>query len=216
MPRPPRPDDLYRLRIATEPRLSPDGRHAVVTLQTVAPGFDGYRHALWLVPTEGREKPRQLTLGARHDRQPRFSPDGRILAFISDRRAFVEEEPGKAAPDEKDRKPAREDRDQVFLLPLDGGEARRLTDLPRGVDALEWSPDGSRLVVVTASHGATRTDDDRRAASTARPSRAPTRRHHPTIGSSTASSTCSTARGSRTTRSATSGWSTLRRARRRA
>ena len=129
MPRPPRPDDLYRLRIATEPRLSPDGRHAVVTLQTVAPGFDGYRHALWLVPTEGRENPRQLTLGARHDRQPRFSPDGRTLAFISDRRAFVEEEPGKAGPDEKDRKPAREDRDQVFLLPLDGGEARRLTEI---------------------------------------------------------------------------------------
>ena len=49
MPRPPRPDDLYRLRIATEPRLSPDGRLAVVTLQTVAPGFDGYRQALWLV-----------------------------------------------------------------------------------------------------------------------------------------------------------------------
>jgi dipeptidyl aminopeptidase/acylaminoacyl peptidase len=162
LPRAPRPDDLYRLRIATEPRLSPDGRHAVVTLQTVAPSFDGYRHALWLVPTEGRDKPRQLTLGARHDRQPRFSPDGRTLAFISDRRAFVEEEPGKAGPDEKDRKPAREDRDQVFLLPLDGGEARRLTDLPRGVDGFEWSPDGTRLVVVTASRAATRAADDRR------------------------------------------------------
>ena len=162
MPRPPRPDDMYRLRIATEPRLSPDGRHVALTLQTVAPGFDGYRHALWLVPTEGREKPRQLTIGARHDRQPRFSPDGRNLAFISDRRALVEEEPGKAASnDDKDRKPAREDRDQVYLLPLDGGEARRLTDLPRGVDAFEWSPDGTRLVVVTASHGATRAADDR-------------------------------------------------------
>ena len=45
---------------------------------------------------------------------------------------------------------------------LDGGEARRLTDLPRGIDGFEWSPDGTRLVVVTASHGATRTDDDRR------------------------------------------------------
>ena len=49
MPRAPRPDDLYRLRVATEPRLSPDGRHAVVVVQTVAPDFDGYRHALWLV-----------------------------------------------------------------------------------------------------------------------------------------------------------------------
>ena len=160
MPRPPRPDDLYRLRIATEPRLSPDGRLAVVTLQTVATGFDGYRHALWLVPTDGGDEPRQLTLGARHDRHPRFSPDGRTLAFISDRRALVEDEPGVAGRREG-RRTARIV-DQVHLLPLDGGEARRLTDLPRGVDAFEWSPDGSRLVVVTTSHAATRTDDDRR------------------------------------------------------
>ncbi|MEA2631946.1 MAG: hypothetical protein QOE66_2165, partial [Chloroflexota bacterium] len=55
-----------------------------------------------------------------------------------------------------------EDLDQVHLLPLDGGEARRLTDLPRGVRSFEYSPDGSRLVVVTTSHGATRTEDDRR------------------------------------------------------
>ena len=93
MPRAPRPDDLYRLRIATEPRLSPDGRIAVVTLQTVAPGFDGYRQALWLVPTDRSGAPRQLTLGVRNDRHPRFSPDGRTLAFISDRRSIVEEEP---------------------------------------------------------------------------------------------------------------------------
>ena len=159
MPRAPRPDDLYRLRIATEPRLSPDGRHVVVTLQTVTPGFDGYRHALWLVPTDGAPA-RQLTLGARHDRHPRFSPDGRTLAFLSDRRAIVEEEPGRSAagPD----RPDREDLDQVHLLPVDGGEARRLTDMPRGVDAFEWSPDGTRLVVVSASHGATREEDDRR------------------------------------------------------
>ena len=162
MSRAPRPDDLYRLRIATEPRLSPNGRQAVVTLQTVAPGFDAYRHALWLVPTEKGEEPRQLTLGARHDRQARFSPDGRTMAFISDRRAMVEEEPDRASHDGKDRRAAREDKDQVYLLPLDGGEARRLTDLPRGVGSFEWSPDGTRLVVVSASHGATRTDDDRR------------------------------------------------------
>ena len=158
MPRPPRPDDLYRLRIASEPRLSPDGRLAVVTLQTVAPGFDGYRHALWLVATDGRSEPRQLTLGAKHDRHPRFSPDGRTLAFLSDRRSLLDAElvPPKADPK------AREDVNQVHLLPLDGGEARRLTDLPRGVDAFEWSPDGSRLVVLSSSHGATRAEDDRR------------------------------------------------------
>jgi len=57
--RSPRPEDLYRLRVATEPRLSPDGRWAVVTLQTVAPGYDGYRTALWIVPTDGSAAPRQ-------------------------------------------------------------------------------------------------------------------------------------------------------------
>jgi dipeptidyl aminopeptidase/acylaminoacyl peptidase len=158
VPRAPRPDDLYRLRVATEPRLSPDGALAVITVQTVAPAYDGYRTALWLVPTDGSAAPRQLTLGARQDRYPRFSPDGRTLAFISDRRAYVEEEPRVAGREAKDR----EDVAQVHLLPLDGGEARRLTDLPRGVDAFEWSPDGTKLVVVTASVGATRADDDRR------------------------------------------------------
>lgn len=162
MPRPPRPDDLYRLRIATEPVLSPDGRWAVVTLQTVAPGFDEYRHALWLVATNSTDpadgEPRQLTVGGRHDRHPRFSPDGRSLAFLSDRRALIEEEPKRERPTKE-----REDLVQVHLLPLDRpGEARRLTDLPRGVDEFEWSPDGSRLVVVSSSVGATYEEDQKR------------------------------------------------------
>jgi len=163
LPRAPRPEDVYRLRIATEPRLSPDGRFAVLTLQAVAPGFDGYRQAIWLVPTDGSSDARQLTLGLRRDHMARFSPDGRTLAFLSDRRVLVDD-------DRRDRDGAREagestdreDASQVHLLPLDGGEARRLTDLPRGVEAFEWSPDGSRLVVVTASRGATREDDARR------------------------------------------------------
>ncbi|HEX5149369.1 MAG TPA: S9 family peptidase [Candidatus Limnocylindrales bacterium] len=158
MPRPPRPDDLYRLRIATQPHLSPDGRLAVFTLQTVAPGFDSYRKALWLVATDGETPPRQLTLGARHDKHPRFSPDGRTLAFLSDRRGLIEEEPDRTAPN----RPEREDLTQVHVLPLDGGEARRLSDLPRSVESFEWSPDGSRLVVVSASVGATPVEDARR------------------------------------------------------
>jgi dipeptidyl aminopeptidase/acylaminoacyl peptidase len=165
LPRPPRPEDLYRLRVASQPRLSPDGRLAVFTLQTVAPGFDGYREAIWLVATDGGTPPRQLTLGAKHDRHPRFSPDGRMLAFLSDRRTAVEEEPDRQLPTTSDR----EDAKQVHLLPLDGGEARRLTDLPRGVDAFEWSPDGSRLVVTSASIGATVAEDARRRGTASKP-----------------------------------------------
>ena len=155
-----RPDDLYQFRIATDPQLSPDGSLAVFTVQTVAPTKDGYRHALWAVSTDGSEPPRraarQLTIGARHDRNARFSPDGRTLAFLSDRRMHVEEEP--AAGDAKER----EDGNQVHLLRLDGGEARRLTDLPRGVDDLWWSPDGTRLLVTSSSRGASRDEDHRR------------------------------------------------------
>jgi acylaminoacyl-peptidase len=153
--RAPRPDDLYAFRVATGPRLSPDGRRVVFTLQTVAPSKDGYRQALWTVPTDGSEPARQLTIGAKRDGHPRFSPDGRRLAFLSDRRLAVEELPG--APDD------REDAGQVHLLPLDGpGEAVRLTDLPRGVDGFAWSPDGRFLAVLSASHGATREEDARR------------------------------------------------------
>ncbi len=159
MTRGPRPDDLYRLRIATDPRLSPDGRWVVVTMQTVAPGFDGYRTALWLVSTEvSGPEPRQLTMGARNDRDARFSPDGTTLAFLSDRRPLVEEEPARGST--KDR----EDTSQVYLLPMTapGGEARRLTDLPRSVSGFVWSPDGSRMVVQSASVGGTYEEDRRR------------------------------------------------------
>ena len=156
MPRAPRPEDLYRLRVPTEPRLSPDGSHIAFTVQTVAPTHDGYRQAIWLVATDGATPGRQLTIGSKHDRHPRFSPDGKTLAFLSDRRLLVEEDPKAPKPEE------REDGTQVYLLPLDGGEARRLTDLPRGVDWFEWSPDGTRLVIGSSSVALTREEDARR------------------------------------------------------
>jgi dipeptidyl aminopeptidase/acylaminoacyl peptidase len=155
VPRPFQPDDLYRFRIATDPQLSPSGDRVAFTVQTVAPTKDGYRHAIWSVAADGEAHARRLTIGSRNDTHPRFSPDGRTLAFLSDRRLHVEEEP--AAGDSKQR----EDGQQVHLLPLDGGEARRLTDLPRGVNDFWWSPDGTQLLVASASRGGSR-DEDRK------------------------------------------------------
>jgi acylaminoacyl-peptidase len=163
VPRPFRPDDLFRFRVASDPRLSPGGDRVVFSVQTVAPTKDGYRHAIWSVPADGGREARKLTIGARHDSAPRFAPDGQTLAFLSDRRMHVEEEP--AAGDPK----AREDGQQIHLLPLDGGEARRLTDLPRGVGAYWWSPDGTRILVSTTSHGATRDEDRKRRGMTGPP-----------------------------------------------
>ena len=154
--RAPTPEDLYRLRVPTDPRLSPDGAFVAFTVQTVAPTYDGYRHAIWIAPTDGSHGARQLTLGAKHDTHPRFSPDGETLAFLSDRRSVVEEEP---MPAEEAKR--REDGVQVHLLPSNGGEARRLTDLPRGVEAFAWSPDGTQLAVLSSSRGANVKDDAR-------------------------------------------------------
>jgi dipeptidyl aminopeptidase/acylaminoacyl peptidase len=147
MGRAPRPEDLYELRVPTDVALSPDGRTIAFGVKSTAPGKDGYRTALWVVPADGSAPARQLTVGSRNDTTPRWSPDGRTLAFLSDRAAVLQAggggaKPGKAeAPDEGGT--------QVWLLPFaDGGEARQLTDLPKDVEGVAWSPDGRRLAIV--------------------------------------------------------------------
>lgn len=156
MPRPAQPDDLYRLQIPADPCLSPDGRWIAFSVTRASIARDGYRTSVWLAPVDGSAPARRVTYGPRTDAHARFSPDGTTLAFLSDRRTKVEDEPAL----EGDK--ARHDAVQVHLLPLAGGEARRLTDLPRGVDDFAWSPDGRTLAVLTASLAASREDDAKR------------------------------------------------------
>jgi dipeptidyl aminopeptidase/acylaminoacyl peptidase len=149
MPRLPRPDDLFALRVPTDVRISPDGAYAVFSVKSVAPRKDGYRSALWLAAADGSAPARQLTLGAKTDGNPRWSPDGRTLAFLSDRGAILQAGGAgeRAGPAELPEDGAT----QVWLLPLEGGEARQVTRLPRDVTDLAWSPDGSRLCVSSPS-----------------------------------------------------------------
>ncbi|MBN2388311.1 MAG: S9 family peptidase [Anaerolineales bacterium] len=119
-------EDLYRLELPSEPRLSPDGCQVVYRVQRVDRKTEKKYSNLWLVAAEAG-RPRQFTYGDQSDTSPRWSPDGRTIAFLSNRA-------------EKDKPP------QVYLIPVDGGEARQLTAVQGEIGDLSWSPDGRRLL----------------------------------------------------------------------
>jgi acylaminoacyl-peptidase len=152
--RAPRPEDLYDLRVPTDLELSPDGSAVVFSVKAVAPGKDGYRTSLWIAPADGGGPARQLTVGSRNDTTPRWSPDGRTIAFLSDRGAVLQAGGGGAKPGKPEA--PKEGGTQVWLLPFaDGGEARQLTDLPKDVEGIAWSPDGKRLAIVSQASATT-------------------------------------------------------------
>jgi len=118
------PSDLPLLHALGPPTLDPDGGRAVVAVQHPDLDVDEYTGGLWMVPlAEG--PPWRLTRG-HSDTAPRFSPDGRWLAFL---------------------RAERKGKPQLHVLPLAGGDAVRLTDHPLGVGPPRWSPDSRRLVV---------------------------------------------------------------------
>jgi dipeptidyl aminopeptidase/acylaminoacyl peptidase len=121
------PTDLAHLVTLGSPTLSPDGRTAVVAASRPDLDENEYRSQLWAVRPDESAPPRRLTHGQR-DAAPRYSPDGRWLAFL---RAEGEDKP------------------QLHVLPTEGGDARRLTDLPGGAGAPVWSPD-SRSIAFSA------------------------------------------------------------------
>jgi dipeptidyl aminopeptidase/acylaminoacyl peptidase len=118
------PDDVYELTTVSDPRLSPDGKLAAFVVTRIDRDESEYRSAIWVAATDGSEPARGLTSGLKVDAAPRFSPDGRSLAFVSNRDT---------------------DKKQLFVLPLGGGEPLRLTDLPADVEDPVWSPDSTRL-----------------------------------------------------------------------
>jgi dipeptidyl aminopeptidase/acylaminoacyl peptidase len=125
-PRPLRVDDLFALRSVGDPQLSPDGRWVAYTVRRLDPKADSSDSDVYMVPFAGGE-PVRVTSSPKSESHPRFSPDGRYLAFLSGRE-------GKKS--------------QVWLLDRRGGEAVRLTDYKADVSDFAWSPDGKRLALV--------------------------------------------------------------------
>ena len=108
-------------------RLSPDGKRlAMVVSEPAKPS--GQRRNIWIYDIAASTL-RQFTAAAKSDTHPRWSPDSRTIAFLSD----------------------REGSKQVYLIPLDGGEARPLTESKTGIDSFEWSPDGERMAILTST-----------------------------------------------------------------
>ena len=128
-------EDLYAFRFLADAQISPDGERVAYVVREIDRERNTYRSAIWLVPFEGSSRGTRLTFGPGQDAQPRWSPDGRAIAFVSDR----------DAPDEgKAKKPKN-----IYLLSLDGGEARRITALGDDCADLVWSPDGTRIAFIT-------------------------------------------------------------------
>jgi len=114
--------DLFDFAWVGDPQVSPDGSTVAFVKVTVNSAKTNYDTSIWTVPMSGADQPHRLTSGTR-DSNPRWSPDGKFLAFVRSAEA-----PGSFA--------------QIYLLPTAGGEAFQLTNVARGAGAPVWSPDG--------------------------------------------------------------------------
>jgi dipeptidyl aminopeptidase/acylaminoacyl peptidase len=118
-------DDLYQLDWLEQPAVSPDGRFVAYVHVSVDKGRNAYRRAIWLAPTDpAAGRPRRFTAGGKSDSCPRWSHDGQRLAFVSNR---------------------DDDKGQVYVISVSGGEAQQLTRLPNGASEPAWSYDGAQL-----------------------------------------------------------------------
>jgi len=123
-------DDLARVRDVSDPQLSPDGAWVAYTVSVPDTAKDKDDTDLWLASWDGAQQIR-LTRSPAGEHAPRWSPDSRYIAFLSDR-----DDPHEVA--------------QLWLLDRAGGEPERLTNLPGGVSDLAWAPDGLRLALIAS------------------------------------------------------------------
>ncbi len=126
--------DLFGFIWIGDMQVSPDGSRVAFVRVSVNEKKDGYETAIWMVSTAGGEEPHRLTNGTR-DTAPRWSPDGKFLAFVR-------------AP-EKDGKP---EPGQLFMLPMTGGDAWQFTSLPKGTGGPIWSPDGETIAFTSGTN----------------------------------------------------------------
>ncbi len=131
-------EDYYAFETLSDPHFSPDGTTIAFVVTTVDQKQNRRRSEIRAVQSDGSRPPVVMTSTAQSSSSPRWSPDGKTLAFLS----------ARPAADSSD---AAAGRTQIWLMPLGGGEARRVTSVLNGVTSFQWSPDGSRFLVVSRS-----------------------------------------------------------------
>lgn len=122
------PADIATLRSARDPRVSPDGTAVAFVVGSADAEANRYRSQVWLAAADGARPPRPFTAGGHRDSHPRWSPDGRWLAFVSHREG---------------------DQATLHVAPVaGGGEVLTVATWPEEVTELAWSPDGTALAFV--------------------------------------------------------------------
>ncbi|MFN2114130.1 MAG: prolyl oligopeptidase family serine peptidase [Anaerolineae bacterium] len=132
--------DLWAMPRVGSPAPAPDGSFVVVPVTSYDVESDKGTTRLWRAPA-GEGELRALTSAACSSTDPAVSPDGRMVSFVrkpgdGDRDAGGNDAPGA---------PKHSDKPQLYVMPLDGGEAERLTDMPLGAGVPVWFPDSRRI-----------------------------------------------------------------------
>ena len=122
-------EDVYDIKWLEDVRVSPKG-DLIAYVQVMPDRLKNtYRRSIWLATLNGEYK--QFTAGTHQDHSPRWSPDGKTLAFVSTR---------------------NNDKPQIYLIPVDGGEAQPLTALDTGATDPAWRPDGTEIAFLSRVH----------------------------------------------------------------
>ncbi|HUG15195.1 MAG TPA: S9 family peptidase [Thermomicrobiales bacterium] len=119
-------DDIYRFKLISEPRFSPDGSSVAYVVTTIEREKNDYRSSIYFSTIDG-SRTRRMTRADAKDSLPRWSPDGKHVAFLSD----------------------RSEKSQIWVMRADGGESWQVSTLVEGISGFEWSPDGTRFVAVS-------------------------------------------------------------------
>ena len=123
---------MWQLQRLGAPSISPDGAQAVCAVAQPSVKDNKIQSAIWLLSTLGGQ-PRQLTQCGEKDGRPQFSPNGEWVAFVASR-----EQNGK-----------KDDEPQLYLIPPDGGEAKRAAEVATGVVDFKWFPDSKRIAFIS-------------------------------------------------------------------